>query len=78
MTDEEKVKIALLKTGESAYESLLECGMSSRLRKLFEETPSKEERLTMALAVLTSMLRTTSLRVGDDDEGGEENGEKVH
>lgn len=33
MTDEEKVKIALLKTGESVYESLLERGMSPRLRQ---------------------------------------------
>lgn len=68
MTDKEKVKIALLKTGESAYESLLECGMSPRLRKLVEEASSKEERLTMALAVLMSMLRTTSLCIGDDEE----------
>lgn len=77
MTDEEKVKIALLKTGESAYESLLERGMSLRMRKLIEETPSKEERLTIALAVLTSMLRTTSLRIGDGEDD-EESGGKVH
>lgn len=68
MTDEEKVKAAMIRTGEAAYVSLLEHGMGARLRKLIEEASSKEERLTMALAVLMSMLRTTSLRIGDDEE----------